>query len=220
MTTAELPRGRIGIYLGLGRVSNLPTVWTDVLAGAVLAGGERDAATLSALSASLSAFYVGGMFLNDAFDREIDRRERPERPIPSGRITAVEVFLVVGALLAAGLAGAALVATPGARSGAAISGLILGALVVLYDAWHKGNALAPFFMGLCRAAVYVTAGLAAGGTLTAPLVGGCAPWIMWPCEGNPQVYRPHPSSRIDRRAGPPGHQPALVLASPDQGPVP
>ena len=75
-------------YLRLGRVSNLPTVWTNVLAGIVLAGGPLEPGTLAALVVALSLFYVGGMYLNDAFDRTIDARERPERPIPSGLISA------------------------------------------------------------------------------------------------------------------------------------
>ena len=45
------------------------------------------------------------MYLNDAFDREIDARERPERPIPSGRIGAGPVFAIGFGLLAAGVLG-------------------------------------------------------------------------------------------------------------------
>ena len=60
------------VYLRLGRVSNLPTVWTNVVAGAVLSGAAPRAATLVALAAALSAFYVGGMYLNDGFDRDIE----------------------------------------------------------------------------------------------------------------------------------------------------
>ena len=30
--------------------------------------------------------YLAGMVLNDVYDVEIDRRERPDRPLPSGRI--------------------------------------------------------------------------------------------------------------------------------------
>jgi len=114
------------------------------------------------------------MFLNDAFDRGIDARERPERPIPSGRVSAGEVFAVGFALLAAGLALVALtVATepdpPWEAVGAAA---ILSALIVLYDAWHKQNPFSPIVMGLCRSAVYVTAGLAAGGVASHGLVTG------------------------------------------------
>jgi len=167
---------RARIYLRLGRVSNLPTVWTNVLAGTVLAGANADGPTTVRLVLALSLFYVGGMFLNDAFDRDIDARERPERPIPSGQISAAEVFFVGFLLLGFGLALLILNAALRVESPApsALSGAVLGALIVLYDAWHKKNPLSPVVMGLCRAFVYVTAGLAAGGTLRPALVLGAA----------------------------------------------
>jgi 4-hydroxybenzoate polyprenyltransferase len=165
---------RVRSYLALGRVSNLPTVWTNVTAGIALAGGsfERQAAVRLGVAASL--FYVGGMFLNDAFDRGIDARERPERPIPSGRVSAAEVFGVGFALIGTGFALVALtVATspvpPWEALGAAAA---LAGFIVLYDAWHKQNPLSPIVMGLCRTAVYVTAGLAAGGVLSHGLASG------------------------------------------------
>ena len=65
------------IYLQLGRVSNLPTVWTNVLAGVLLAGGALEPGSFIPLLLAFSLFYEGGMFLNDAFDRKIDARERP-----------------------------------------------------------------------------------------------------------------------------------------------
>ena len=81
---------RAHTYLRLGRVSNLPTVWTNVLAGVALSGARAPAGTAVLLALALSLFYVGGMFLNDAFDREVDTRERPERPIPSGTVFVAE----------------------------------------------------------------------------------------------------------------------------------
>jgi 4-hydroxybenzoate polyprenyltransferase len=149
---------RARVYLTLGRVSNLPTVWTNVLAGVVLAGASVRPATTAFLAVAISLFYVGGMFLNDAFDRGIDARERPERPIPAGLVGAGEVFAVGFALLAAGWL--AVAALAGARSAASLAALALGGAVVLYDVWHKGNSLGPVLMGLCRVLVYVTAGLA------------------------------------------------------------
>jgi 4-hydroxybenzoate polyprenyltransferase len=154
----------------------LPTVWTNVLAGTVLAGATVELATSLRLMLAISLFYVGGMFLNDAFDRRIDARERPERPIPSGAISAVEVFFVGFSLLGIGLTG--LVWNAAARSESLLpsveSGAILAVLVILYDAWHKENPLSPVVMGLCRAGVYITAGLAAGGSLTRELVVGAS----------------------------------------------
>jgi len=79
--------------LTLGRVSNLPTVWTNTLAGALLAGARDLGAEFALVVLAFSLFYTGGMFLNDAFDAPWDARERPERPIPSGAAGAREVFL-------------------------------------------------------------------------------------------------------------------------------
>ena len=79
-----------GTILRLGRVSNLPTVWTNALAGAALAaGGAPDLATVAWAALALTLFYEGGMWLNDAFDAEIDARERANRPIPNGEIGRV-----------------------------------------------------------------------------------------------------------------------------------
>ena len=137
------------VLLELGRVSNLPTVWSNVLAGMVLAGGWLDTGPLLAVLLAASAMYVGGMFLNDAFDAEIDLRERPRRPIPSGRVARRTVFVAGFALLMAVSAIAGLI------------GLGLAGAITLYDAWHKGNLLSPLLMGLCRVLVYLIAGYAA-----------------------------------------------------------
>ncbi|MDH5558880.1 MAG: UbiA family prenyltransferase [Alphaproteobacteria bacterium] len=150
--------------LELGRVSNLPTVWTNVLAGLVLSGAvDAGAALIALLLAALTLFYTGGMFLNDAFDRVIDARERPGRPIPSGRVSAAAVFswgfgMMGGGLLLLLAAGYAIADGAGWRPAAA--GLALAGAIVLYNAWHKANPISPFIMGLCRMLVYVTAGYA------------------------------------------------------------
>lgn len=169
-----MPRWRV--YLRLGRVSNLPTVWTDVLAGATLAGVAPSAASALLLGAAVSLFYVGGMFLNDAFDHAVDARERPERPIPAGLVSVREVFAAGFGMLAAGAAATlAHVAVLGGSSAAVWAGLALAATIVLYNVWHKGNPLGPVLMGLCRALVYVLAALAVAGRLpTAVLAGALA----------------------------------------------
>jgi 4-hydroxybenzoate polyprenyltransferase len=76
------------VMLVLGRVSNLPTVWSNCLAGWVLAGGGIQNELL-VFCAGATFLYLGGMFLNDAFDTDFDRRHRPERPIVSGQIGAM-----------------------------------------------------------------------------------------------------------------------------------
>jgi 4-hydroxybenzoate polyprenyltransferase len=166
--------------LALGRISNLPTVWTNVLAGIVLAGGlasgSLPAPQVVAALLSLSLLYIAGMYLNDAFDRDFDRKHRPERPIPSGKVSATLVFVVGFALLAGGVALLALCGTPAAGAAA-----LLATVIVLYDVWHKGNPASPLLMGACRLLAYVSAGLAVApsvpaGLWVAALVSFC--WLI------------------------------------------
>lgn len=171
---------RLRVYLRLGRVSNLPTVWSNVLAGAALAGVIPGPGRLALLGLAMTLFYVGGMFLNDAFDRAIDARERPERPIPAGLVSAREVFAIGFGLLGAGLgltaAHAAIAGTGAAPVGAAA---LLGGAIVLYDVWHKGNPWSPVLMGLCRVLVYVTAALSVSGRLGLGVVGGALALLFY-----------------------------------------
>jgi len=153
--------------LRLGRVSNLPTVWTNVIAGATIANTAATVADIVTVGLAMTAFYVGGMYLNDFFDREIDARERPGRPIHAGDIAAVTVSAIGFALLAAGVA---LLAPFGFLT--AGWGLALAAAIVLYDAWHKGNSFAPLIMGLCRALVYLGTGAAVSGSILPALIVG------------------------------------------------
>lgn len=156
MNTLVMNNSRLGIYLRLGRVSNLPTVWTNVLAGAIVAGSitGRPLSIIHTLLVMLaiSAFYCAGMYLNDAFDREIDARERPGRPIPSGQISARAVFAIGFVLQVAGIAILSYYGT-----WAIVCGCALAATILLYNVWHKGNPLSPLIMGLCRALVYFVA---------------------------------------------------------------
>lgn len=158
MTGQALSRN---VLLRLGRVSNLPTVWTNVLAATVLAGADPASARTAVVLLSMTLFYVGGMYLNDAFDRQIDARERPERPIPAGEISAQAVFGAGFGMLGAGIA---LLSLLDVRAG--LVGLVLAAAIVLYDLHHKGNLLSPVLMGICRGLVYL--GTAAAVALSVP----------------------------------------------------
>lgn len=114
----------------------------------------------------LSLFYVGGMWLNDAFDAEIDAVERSSRPIPAGDIGRRTVFAVGGGLLALGLmAGFSF----GPAAGAAA--LALAGAVLLYDWVHKRTALSPVIMGVTRFFCYVFTALAVGALSSAVLTG-------------------------------------------------
>ncbi|MEC5322914.1 UbiA family prenyltransferase [Aurantimonas sp. A3-2-R12] len=157
-----------GTFLKLGRVSNLPTVWTNAIAGSVLAGQVSSESVL-VVGLALTLFYIGGMWLNDAFDAEVDARERANRPIPMGEIAVGTVFAVGFALL---LAGMALAFTLGAAAGAA--GIALALAIVLYDWLHKRTVLSPVIMGVTRFLSYVLAALAIGQVTGSVLLGALA----------------------------------------------
>lgn len=144
------------VFLRLGRVSNLPTVWTNALAGAVLAASGAPHLGIVLLAAlALSLFYEGGMWLNDAYDAEVDARERANRPIPMGEISRNAVFVGGFGLLAIGL----LVALS-LGIGAFVVAILLVVSVVLYDWLHKRTVLSPVIMGATRFLSYVMVGVA------------------------------------------------------------
>ena len=132
--------------LQLLRPANVATALADVLAGFAIAGlGNR--AALPWLLLATAALYAGGIVLNDVFDREIDRLERPERPIPSGRIRTAHAAALGAGLLVVGVGAAA-----AANTTALIVALAIAACVLLYDAWGKRHAaVAPLNMAMCRA---------------------------------------------------------------------
>lgn len=143
-------------YLSLMRPANLPTAAADIIAGSCLAGAftELSYSNLSFIFAQdilllviASLFlYGGGVVLNDVFDIEIDRIERPERAIPSGLIP-LNYAAIFGTLLL--LLGVSLAFSVGMLSGGIA--LILAFFIVSYDYYSKHKlVLGPINMGLCR----------------------------------------------------------------------
>ncbi|MBW2274319.1 MAG: UbiA family prenyltransferase [Deltaproteobacteria bacterium] len=158
---------RLGTLLAICRVSNLPTVWMNVLTAAALCGvppGPGASPGLSPgvvllLAASLSAFYCGGMALNDVFDRDWDAEHQPFRPIPAGRITLAAARRLTALLFTAALALLALAP----EASALAPGLALLAIIFAYDRFHKAFAGAVFVMAATRAMVFVVTAWAVGG---------------------------------------------------------
>lgn len=163
--TVSVRRPRWRSYVVLSRISNLPTVWTNVLAGMCLSSAGFTADTYAQVAVATSLFYVGGMFLNDAFDAPFDRRFRPDRPIPSEELSRAEVFIAGGTLLGAG----ELLLAPHAAS--LVLGAALAAAIVLYDYRHKGSSVAPLVMGTCRGLVYCIAAASVAGLNSAAAIG-------------------------------------------------
>ena len=136
--------GYLRTLLVLGRVSNLPTVWSNCLAGWILGGaGPVDRLALVATGATL--LYLAGMYFNDAFDASFDRQHRPERPIPSGAISGTAVWQWALVWFSAGLACLWPLGTV-----PAILGTLLAASIFVYDAIHKIFAFSPVLMAGCR----------------------------------------------------------------------
>ena len=161
--------GQFRTLLVLGRVSNLPTVWTNCLAGWWLSGGGNYW-KLPGLLLGISALYIGGMYLNDAFDAEFDRQRRPERPIPSGKIALSRVWRIGLGLLALGV-----VLCSAGGLAAAVAALLLAGFILLYDLTHKFLTASPWLMGICRFWVYIVAGATGADGLTGyPIFGGVA----------------------------------------------
>ena len=94
-----------------------------------------------------AAIYSGGMALNDWADRDVDAVERPERPIPSGRVRPKQALAIAAAC---GVAGLALAAAGGGRRSLAVA-VPLVAAVVAYDVVAKPTAAGPLVMAACRA---------------------------------------------------------------------
>jgi 4-hydroxybenzoate polyprenyltransferase len=136
---------RVRGYVELIRPANVTTALADVLAGYAVAGLGNHGA-LPWLLLSTACLYAGGIVLNDFFDCDIDRLERPERPIPRGAVTPTAAARFGGALLVAGI----LVATR-ATSAAALVALTTAGFIILYDAWGKRQPIGPVNMGICRA---------------------------------------------------------------------
>jgi len=148
---------RLSTLLELVRLPNIFTAPADVAMGMAVTGAALTVANGSLLLASALA-YAGGMALNDAFDARLDAVERPERPIPSGRLSRPAAFWLAAACLAACLA---LAASAGARP-FAVAALLVAAIVV-YDGLAKPTWAGPATMAACRA---LNAGLGASvGTL-------------------------------------------------------
>ena len=161
------PRPLWRSYLLLARVSNLPTVWTNVIAGTVLAAGSLDWRHVALMSAAVSLLYVAGMILNDAFDHRIDATGRPDRPLPAGDVSVGGAFATGAVLLAAGVL--LLVWITPHRS-ALLFGVLLAAAILYYDYRHKRDRFGPVVMGLCRGLVYCVAAAAAGGVSPVVLI--------------------------------------------------
>ena len=142
---------KLRTLLILARASNIPTVWSNCFAGWIL-GGSGHWLTLLLMCFGATFLYIGGMFLNDAFDAAFDAQYRKERPIPSGAIKAEEVWVLGGTWLVVGLTflfwmGLATL----------VFSLLLVGCILFYNWVHKKTQLSPIPMAGCRFLLYLLA---------------------------------------------------------------
>jgi len=154
-------------WLRIVRIPNLATAAADALAGYLVIAGLRELAWPPAACgfavAAVIALYAAGIVFNDVCDAELDRRERPERPLPSGMIDPR-----AAAMAAAGLGMAGLIMAGGASyqidsPWPAVVAFVLAACVWAYDRHAKATAFGPVVMGACRSLAWLVGMTAAGG---------------------------------------------------------
>ena len=138
------------------RPANIVTAWADILVGCsaalgigLITGALPNAVNLSAIGwliLATSGLYGGGITFNDVFDYQLDQEERPERPLPSGKVTPLQAALFGGLQLILGILAALQVSM---ISAAVATFVAIAAL--LYNAVGKHNTwLGPINMGFCR----------------------------------------------------------------------
>jgi 4-hydroxybenzoate polyprenyltransferase len=150
--TADAPDGgALLAWKQILRLGNVFTAASNVIAGFLIVRGEwSPGALLAPLVAASMLLYAAGMVLNDGFDAALDARERPERPIPSGRIRRTTALAVGWILLGAGLTLALGASLAHGLAAPIIVGACLAMTIVLYDAGLKSTPAGPWAMGWCR----------------------------------------------------------------------
>lgn len=149
---------RMLTYAQLVRLPNVPSAIADIALGTLAVGAPLSRWPVFVLLCLASAcLYMAGMVFNDYYDVDEDRRERPERPIPSGRVTRREAGLLGMMLLLGGFGFAVLASLILAADGGVVFAwkpVAVAVLVVLaifaYDSWLKRTDLGPVSMGACR----------------------------------------------------------------------
>jgi len=157
METFSLRSQPIWAYLQLMRPANILTAWADILVGyaaaeCITVNADAGFLTFNSFSSlgwlvlSTSGLYGGGVVFNDVFDLELDRQERPERPLPSDRASFTNAVVLGSLLLIVGVLAASQVSL---LSGGIAFVVALTALI--YDGFGKHQVwLSPINMGLCR----------------------------------------------------------------------
>ena len=175
-------------YAQLVRLPNVFTAMADIGMAALVSGAlPAYASAVVFLLLASCCLYCAGMVWNDYFDLEQDKRERPFRPLPSGRVSLRTAAMLGAALLIAGVGFAALAGllSEPFRAAPLILAVLLAITILLYDAALKRTGGGPVAMGACRflnvllglSAVPAATGLA--GVVLALVVGLYIVGVTW-----------------------------------------
>jgi len=133
-------------YLQLARPANLVTAAADIFAGLAIAQFTFSDFTPLWLILATLGLYGGGVVMNDFFDARLDAVERPERPIPSGKVPLKSAATLGISLLMLGILAASIFSL---QSG--VIAVTIALLTVIYNRFAKHHAfLGPLTMGMCR----------------------------------------------------------------------
>ncbi|MFN9718081.1 MAG: UbiA family prenyltransferase [Planctomycetota bacterium] len=144
------PRATLLTWLQLMRLPTVFTAFSNILCGYFITHAPRisdlpSSRELWCLLASTFGLYLGGMVLNDVFDAKLDAVERPERPIPSGRIPRKAATILGVLLTTVGVLSAACVGIP-----SVCIALLIVPAVVIYNGFLKSTIAAAPGMAACR----------------------------------------------------------------------
>jgi 4-hydroxybenzoate polyprenyltransferase len=154
----------LGQYLLLIRVPNLFTVPSNILSGyfATTLLGEANIPQLLLLIFSSIFLYAAGIILNDYFDINVDRKERPNRPLASGQITKRNALLIATSSIVAGN-----ILSWSVSWNSFIISFCLTIVIFIYNYWLKRNRAGnPLTMGSARFLNVLLGGSSALGLVT------------------------------------------------------
>jgi 4-hydroxybenzoate polyprenyltransferase len=154
----------LGKYLLLIRAPNLFTVPSNILSGyfATTLLGDTNITQLLLLIFSSIFLYVAGIILNDYFDINVDRKERPNRPLASGQITKRSALLLATSSIVAGN-----VVSWSVSWDSFIISFCLTIVIFIYNYWLKRNRAGnPLTMGSARFLNVLLGGSSALGLVT------------------------------------------------------
>lgn len=158
-------------FCELVRLPNLFTAMADVLAGMLIVhadGLPMGGRVIGLLIVASTLLYAAGVTLNDLFDYKLDQEERPERPLPSGRISLRFARWLGWECLFFGTGLTWIVALVLGRPWPGLVGTLLAICIVAYNAFLKRTAAGPIAMGLCRF-LNVLLGLSVSATALLPV---------------------------------------------------